>query len=435
MNRPPLRLSSDSPVHTHTVWRNLTVLFGSHLTGLAASLLTVPWLARTLRPEAWGQVLLAQALAAWLVMVIEYAFDLSAARRIADARGRAAINAMSAGPTIPTIVADATSARLMLAAGAVVTWGVAFGYLPALRADWWLATAALVHLLARGLTPLWYFLGTERVSRAVTIDTVGKVMTAVAMVAVVRTPQHGWRVLAVQAAVALVVWLLTHRLLRRECPAAPLSWRGGLCTLRDGFALFVARASGALYMQLNGVLIGVVAAPAAVAMFGGAERVVRAGVGLLEPLTRGLVARLRVLREQDGVAADRLTRQLILWLAVGATLAAAVVVGWAGVIVRVLLGPEYEAAAPVLQRLAPLLPIIAVATALGFFAAVPRGHDRVLLLATGAGGVTNLVLALPLATRFGAEGMAVSVVLAESVVVGILAVWYLRQPPLRAVPS
>jgi PST family polysaccharide transporter len=105
------------------------------------------------------------------------------------------------------------------------------------------------------------------------------------------------------------------------------------------------------------------------------------------------------------------------------------------VIVRVLLGPEYEAAAPVLQRLAPLLPIIAVATALGIFAAVPRGHDRVLLLATGAGGVTNLVLALPLATRFGAEGMAVSVVLAESVVVGILAVWYLRQPPLRAIPS
>jgi PST family polysaccharide transporter len=214
-----------------------------------------------------------------------------------------------------------------------------------------------------------------------------------------------------------------------------LSWRGGLRTLHDGFALFVARASGALYMQLNGVLIGVVAAPAAVAMFGGAERVIRAGVGLLEPLTRGLVARLRVLREQDGVAADRLTRQLILWLAVGATLAAAVVVGWAGVIVRVLLGTEYEAAAPVLQRLAPLLPIIAVATALGIFAAVPRGHDRVLLLATGAGGVTNLVLALPLATRFGAEGMAVSVVLAESVVVGILAVWYLRQPPLRTVPS
>jgi O-antigen/teichoic acid export membrane protein len=82
-----------------------------------------------------------------------------------------------------------------------------------------------------------------------------------------------------------------------------------------------------------------------------------------------------------------------------------------------------------------VLPIIAVGTALGMFAAVPRGHDKVLLLATGAGGVTNLLLALPLATRFGAEGMAVSVVLAETVVVGILAVWYLRQPPLGAVRS
>lgn len=415
-----------------TVWRNLTVLFGSHVTGLAASLLTIPWLARVLRPEAWGQVLLAQALAAWLVMVIEYAFDLSAARRIADARVAAKMGHAASTPAIATIVAEAMAARLLLAGGALTIWAAAVWTIPALRADWRLAMATLVYLLARGLTPLWYFLGTERVSRAVSIDTAGKVVAALAMVLAVRSPLHGWRVLAIQGAVSIVVLLLTTRLLRRDCVPDPLTLRGGVRSLRDGFALFAARASGALYMQLNGVLIGVVANPVAVAMFGGAERLVRAGVGLLEPVTRALVSRLRFLRESDGAAADRLTRQLIVWLGAGATVAAAAVALCADAIVRVLLGSEYAAAAPVLQRLALLLPIIAVGTALGIFAAVPRGHDRLLLMATGVGGVTNLLLAFPLTTRFGANGMAMSVVLAEAVVVGILALWYLRQPPLDA---
>ena len=91
------------------------MLLWSHLAGLAAAFVTVPYLARVLRPEGWGPVLLAQALATWLVLLIEYAFDLSVTRRLAEARAAGGPD----GPLVRT-VADATSARLMLAA--VASW-------------------------------------------------------------------------------------------------------------------------------------------------------------------------------------------------------------------------------------------------------------------------------------------------------------------------
>ncbi len=421
---PPPSIAGDGVV-TRFLLGNISVLLWSHLAGLAAAFVTVPYLARVLRPEGWGPVLLAQALATWLVLLIEYAFDLSVTRRLAEARGAGGPD----GPLVRT-VADATSARLMLAAVAFVVWAGAVAVVPALAADWRMAAAALVFALARGFTPLWYFLGVERVHRAVLIDTAGRVVGALAVFLLVQHPSHGWRVLGAQALAAVVACLLLNRQLRQELPAlreTPRVWAGGVAVLRDGITLFAARASGSLYMQLNTLFIGAVASPVTVAMFGGAERIVRAGVSLLDPVTRVLVARLSYLQGVDRAAASRLAARLVIVLGTGAAVAAAGAAALAPWFVGLLLGPGYDAAVPVFRLLLLVLPIIALATSIGIFFAVPRGHDRIVLSGTMAAGGTNLLLALPLARRFGASGMAMSVVIAEAVVATMLVVWYWRQ--------
>jgi PST family polysaccharide transporter len=114
-------------------------------------------------------------------------------------------------------------------------------------------------------------------------------------------------------------------------------------------------------------------------------------------------------------------------LGTGAAVAAAGAAALAPWFVGLLLGPGYDAAVPVFRLLLLVLPIIALATSIGIFVAVPRGHDRIVLFGTMAAGGTNLLLALPLARRFGASGMAMSVVIAEAVVATMLVVWYWRQ--------
>jgi PST family polysaccharide transporter len=417
------------------------------MAGLAAGLVTIPYLARVLRPEAWGQVLLAQGLATWLLLLMEYAFDLSVTRRLAEARGRGGDSHTAASATVPDTVvesvvesvvetvANAITARRLLATAALLFWGGALLALPALRSNWKLAASALLFALARGLTPLWYFLGVERVQRAMAIDTAARVIGALSVFFLVSAPTHGWRVMAAQGATATAAMLLVSRDLHRALPTlrhAPRPLAGGLAVLREGFALFAARASGSLYMQLNTLLIGAVASPVAVAMYGGAERLVRAGVSLLEPATRALVARLSFLHAANAAEAHRLAARLIVGLTAAAAAAAATGAVAAPWIIRLILGPEYDAAVPVFRWLVLLLPIIALATSIGIFSAVPRGHDRIVLLATLSAGVANLLLALPMTRRFGAQGMAGSVVIAEALVAAILVVWYRRQRATKA---
>ncbi|MBM3854918.1 MAG: hypothetical protein FJ399_17490, partial [Verrucomicrobia bacterium] len=69
----------------------IAVLLSAHTVGVVVPLLTLPWLARVLGPAAWAPVLVAQALANWAALVLEFGFDLAGARDVAQAEGDRAL--------------------------------------------------------------------------------------------------------------------------------------------------------------------------------------------------------------------------------------------------------------------------------------------------------------------------------------------------------
>ena len=406
------------PVSRVALRANVGALAGSHALGLLVPLLTVPYLARTLHPAGWAPVLLAQALAAWVVMLLDYGFELSGARAVANAR--------AAGSDLATVVWRIQGAKLLLLPlGALLLVGAAQA-LPALRADRALVAWAMVFALARGLNPLWYFQGMERVRGAVAMDTGGRVLAALAVFALVHDPTHGWRVVALQGAAAVLSggWLTLS--LWREQPSVALSLRAAAHTLRTEWALFAFKASSTLYMQANTVLLGLFAPALAVAAYGGAEKIARAAINLLDPLTRVLLPRISYLVQSDAAAAASLVRRVLVMLGSGASVAGALLALLAPQVVSLLLGTGYEAAVPVLRLLALLLPIIAIGTVLGIFWALPLGRDRALLVVTAAAGVLNVLLVLVLVPRHGASGMAGAVVVAELLVSVSLGLMYGR---------
>ncbi|HRN53509.1 MAG TPA: oligosaccharide flippase family protein, partial [Gemmatimonadaceae bacterium] len=140
--------------------RNAALLLAANAVSLLAPLITVPYVARVLGPAAWAPVLVAQAAIAWLVMVVDFGFDLSAVRAIA---------AEPAADKRAQIVHQVQSAKLLLAPIASLALAVIFVSLPSLRGAWPLFAASLALVWMRGFEPLWYFLGRERVPSAVTV--------------------------------------------------------------------------------------------------------------------------------------------------------------------------------------------------------------------------------------------------------------------------
>jgi PST family polysaccharide transporter len=403
-----------SRIHRSTVFRNAVALYGVQFAGMCLPLLTVPYLARTLRPAGWGLVVFAQSFGAWLGIVMEYGFDLSATREVARERDDPA--------AVARVVSGVQGAKCLLAI-LVVTGALAASMLvPVFREHriylFWAAVAAGV----QGFSPFWYFQGTERMRAPAMLEVCTRTISVAGIFLWVRFPGDGWMVLALQALTNLVCVGVATTWMYRRVPFALAGPRRAWETLRASWGLFLFRSAGAVYTLANSFVLGLLATAQAVAYFGGAEKLVRTAISLLMPVSQALYPRVSHLMRNDREGGKRLVRVgLVAVTGVGLVVAACIFVT-APLVVHVLLGPGYEPAIPILRALAPLPLIISAGTVLAVQWALPVGLDRPAYLIVMAAGVVNVTLAVAFTRAFGAIGMAYAVLVAETFVVGSLLV-------------
>lgn len=406
----PAPAASPPPRLAHAV----ALLFSAHALGLLVPLLTVPWLARTLGPEGWAPVLVAQALAAWATLVLEFGFDLAGTRDVAQA---ASADAMA------RTAAAVQRARLLLTP--LVTIGVV-GAALLLGHDHRLVAGTVGFVVARGLSPYWFFQGKQRIRAAAFIDTLGKLLPALAMFVLVREVGDAWRVLALQAVGAVLATAVLSVRMHQQHTLPPVTTREAIAALRGAAPMFAARAASGLYLQANTLILSLAAPAVAVATYGGAERIVRAAINLLTPLTQALFPRISQLAKaapEQGLTEIRRT----LLILVGLALAGAAFVALLGkTVIALLLGANYTSSVGVLRVLVLTFPLVAAGTVLGIYWALPWRRERLFLGAILLGGAVNLTLAVVLVPRFSALGMAVAVVAAETCVTASLALAFFK---------
>jgi polysaccharide transporter, PST family len=396
--------------------QNTMALYGSQLLLGLVPLVTLPWIADALGATEFGEVLYVQSFAWLLAMVGEYGFRLSGTRAVARVRDDP--------EQLARTVAGIQGAKLLLAGcttGLALIALVAVGRFrenPELLVLGWLLGTA------QGFDPLWYFAGVERLRLTAAMEAGIRVLTAAAIILLIHEPGQGTIVLAIWiVGLGLSSGGLTW-IMYASVPLRRPRWAGSVAALREGWSLFVNSAAISLYTSGTVFLLGFVASNAQLAVFGAAERVVRAALRALTPVTSAAYPRVTFLLESGRV--DRAQRLSVIGLAAlsafGAVSAIALIV-LAPVIVDLLFGgPGFEPVTGVLRVLALLLPTVALAAALSAFWLLPRGLDRVFVRATIGAGLASVVLVLAVGAAAGALGAAWVLVGIEAGVVTALAV-------------
>jgi len=385
--------------------QNLLALYGVQAANYLFPLLTLPFLARVLGPEGWGLLAIAQSFAQYLSLLIEYGFTLSATRAVAQHRtdrGRLA-----------ELLFGVTGARLVLAFGAVLLTLAVAPWIPGLNQAPLLLWSGVFWAIATGFSPLWYFQGQERLRWVAGLEILTKAVALLLIFALVRTPQDAWKVLALQGlASALASGVALYLAYREVGFGRPGVHQIGEA-LRSGWGMFFFRGAVSLYTVGNVFILGLFVPPQLVAFYAGAERLTKAFLSLLEPLSRTFFPRLSYLVRRSPRDAARLSGRITLAMGLGGVVGALLVAWLAPWLVALLLGEGYEGAVPVMRILVLLLPMIALSNALGIQWMLALGMDvpfnRVILWA----GLLNLGLALLLVPRFAHFGMAYAVVLVE----------------------
>ncbi|WP_038055490.1 flippase [Thermus amyloliquefaciens] len=401
----------------HGLVQNILALYGVHFANYLFPLVTVPYLARVLGPKEWGLLAFTQAFGGYLNLLVEYGFGLSATRQVAQAR-----DSLGRRAELLAGVLGAKGVLTLLVAGIAAWVG---GSIPAFRDHPGVLWAGVFWALATAYSPMWYFQGLERMRLLAGLEVGTRALALVLIFLWVKGPGDVWKVLALQGGASLLATLLALSLAYREVPFILPTFQGVLEALRLGWSMFLFRGAVSLYTLANTFILGLFAPPQVVGYYAGAEKISKAFLGLLSPVSQALYPRLSHLAQNAPLEAARLARMGLAGMGLGGVALGLGVWALAPFWVRLFLGEGYEEAVLPLQILALIVPLIALSNVLGIQWMLPLGLDRPFNVIIVGAGLANLALAVVLAPRLAHVGMALAVVVSELLVT--LGMWlYLR---------
>jgi PST family polysaccharide transporter len=396
--------------------RNAISLYTLQLGSVILPLATLFFLTRRLGPQQWGRLAFMQALAAYVVFLVTYGFHFSGTREVAQNRHDP--------DRLAELFVGVLGAKVFLAILSLLIVIPATMLVPPIQRVQSLLWPGMLWAFAVSLSLSWYYQGLERMGIVARWETAARVLSLCAVLVLVHSPADAWKVLVIQgsllAGAVAVEMAVAYRGVRFRVPTRALVWQ----TLRMGWSTFLLQGALSLYTIGNGFILGLLtSSTAAVGYYVGAERISKGLATLLNPVTQAIYPRTSHLATHARPEAARLARLSLLLMGAVACLMGVSVFIAAPLLVRVVLGPGFESAVPVLRILALLPPLVVVNNVLAVQWMLALGLDRLVNRVVFAAGLLNVVLAIALVPHYVHVGMAVAVVASEALITaGLFAV-------------
>lgn len=391
-----------------TVLRSTVALTIAHAAGYAITLLEVPILARALGADAYGILLWVQATALLGSTLVDWGFNLSASRKIARAK--------QDQKAISKLCGDVFLAKTILLACVTLPLLLAYQIFKPVSPE--LAIAGFIYLVAFGMSPFWYFQGMEKMGRAVVVEIFTRVSALIGLVFFVKNPDHLTLALALMATGALLCTLITTLLCRAEVGRFRANYKGAMTQIRYSTPIFIYKSSGNLVATAATIVLGSVAGKEAVGIFGPAEKIVKAVIGLALPLLNAFYPHLSRLLIEDKAKKARQSLLLLLIVTSAGILAVLVLSLLGPMLMRWLLGPGFEAAGELILLMVWLIPLRLANQTIGFAVLLPSEREHRACISMLTVSITSLMLGALLAAEYGAQGMVIGILIGE---VGLLA--------------
>jgi PST family polysaccharide transporter len=401
----------DSETHgRRTLFENIASLAVLQGANYILPLLVLPYLVRVLGPARFGLLAFAQAFMQYFILLSDYGFNLSATQEVVRHRD----DPERLSGTFNSVFA----AKLLLLALSFLGAGAIVLLVPKFRADWPLYCVSFLAVVGSVLFPVWFFQGMEKMKYITGLNVTTRVLVTLAIFLLVRTPDDLLVAAGIQAGGVTLAGLLSLFWIRSVAPV-----RFGIPTLsavvaslRDGWHLFISSAAISLYTTSNLFLLGLLGNNVAVGYFSAAEKLIRAVNGALTPVTQAIYPHVNALISRSRETGLHFLRRSLRWIGGGALAVSVLLMASAGVVVRVLFGPEFLPAVAVVRWMAFLPFLVALSNIFGVQTMLSMGLRREFTKIVVMSGVLNVLLLVLLIPAYGAVGTAGAVLCSELLV-------------------
>ncbi|WP_423369882.1 oligosaccharide flippase family protein [Burkholderia sp. LMG 32019] len=389
--------------------KNFAMLFALQISTYVVPLVTLPLLTRALGPQQYGRLSFVLAVTTYFINLVNYSFDLTATPRVALAGDRVERS---------RIFWTTVCAQWSMAVAGFAVLVAMTQLIPYFAAERMPLLIGFGMAIGAALTPGWYFQGIQKLSVYSLTVVVYRALSVVAFFLWVRTPDDILHAVAINAAVPLLcgLTLLAYLFIGREIASVRVRFSDIVVAVKDGTQVFLASTSISFYASTNTVLLSIVSGNVAAGYFAAGDKLIRAAVGLLQPLRATTYPHVTYLMHHARDEAFAFLRKLIVVQGALVLAMSAVIYGFAPLAVRILYGQTFAPTVGVLRCLA-LVPFMASMTDLfGVQTMLPLGMKRVFSTILISSGLLNVTILPPLASLFAERGAAIAVLMVETAV-------------------
>jgi len=346
-----------------TIW--VTVLQGLNY---LIPLFVWPYLIVVLGAEGFGVVGFAMAFMQFLMLVVDFGFNLTATKQIATATSQESIDTISSA----TLYAKALLFGLAVIIGAVVLCLPQF-------APYRIAVAVLLPMLFSSVFSMqWLYQGTGNIRRLWILNSACRLVIIPLTFVIVKSAADVLPAVGIQSAAYFVsaivglVWALKHGLFvfRRT------TWQAVRERLKDSFPLFVSTATSSVYAMLLVVVLGYFASTQEVGLYSAVEKMMRvACYALLLPALQVCYPQISKLAATDRKSALRMVRVLCGGLAVLMGIIGCVLF-FGGEQLMALMGKDYGGSAQLFRIMAFIPVLVTISGVYGQLDLLAIGGER-----------------------------------------------------------
>lgn len=269
----------------HSVAKNMFALGLLQVANYIVPLLAWPLLAKTLGVEQFGLVMMLLAICAMANILTDFGFNLSATHLIAqDANNKEKIGQLLGNVFL-------IKGGLAVAAGMMASIYSVIQLIPVSNANLDVWTIILLNLviLAQAFHCIWFFQGIEKMKHITTANILAKVAYVVLLFMVLPFYQHINLVLICFLLSQLCITTLFFISIYQEKyyilrPKLGMLWS----ELKYSFSFFVSRVAVSVYTLANTLILGHFNGSAVAGLYGSAEKVYGAGIGIAGIVSQAL---------------------------------------------------------------------------------------------------------------------------------------------------
>ena len=369
---------------TKTATRNTFMLYLMNIAKMVFPLLTLPYLTRVLSVPGYAVVTYVKAIMQYMQLLLAFGFALSATKDI--------VNANLDKERLSQILGDVQVAKLLLtvAGGAVLT--VMTVLIPMMRENILFVILSYLNVVITEMLADFLFRGIDRMEVLTVRFVVSKLISTVCTFLFIRNDSHLLLIPVFDclgSLAALVMVLVEIRKLGVRF--APTSIRESLRILKESATFFISDMATTAFGALNTLLIGIFCNELDVAYWGVVMQLVGAVNAMYTPITNGIYPSM--IRTKSLGFIKKIMMLVMPVVTVGCLIC------WFGseLIVTIVGGADYLAAAPVFRAMVPVMFMSFGVQLFGWSTLGPIGKTKETTASTVIAAVTQLAGLLLLA--------------------------------------